>query len=76
MAENRKYTRSSKSAASSRPVDEYGHLQPQAIDFEEAVIGALMIEKDAYSVISEILRPESFYDHKHQLIYKAITNGA
>ena len=47
MAENRKYTRSSKSAASSRPVDEYGHLQPQAIDFEEAVIGALMIEKGA-----------------------------
>ena len=47
MAENRKYTRNSKGAASSRPVDEYGHLQPQAIDFEEAVIGALMIEKDA-----------------------------
>ena len=72
MAETRRNTRTSKAPAKSRPVDEYGHLQPQAIDFEEAVLGALMIEKDAYSVVSEILRPESFYDHKHQLLYKAI----
>ena len=76
MAEQRKYTRTTKSAVKSKPVDEYGHLQPQAIDFEEAVLGALMIEKDAYSVVSEILRPESFYDHKHQLLYKAITTLA
>ena len=32
-----------------------------------------MIEKDAYSLVSEILRPESFYEHRHQLIYQAIT---
>ena len=31
-----------------------------------------MIEKDAYSQVSEILRPESFYEHRHQLIYEAI----
>ena len=41
---------------------------------EEAVLGALMIEKDAYSLVSEILRPESFYEHRHQLIYAAITD--
>ena len=76
MAEQRKYTRNSKSTAPSRTVDEYGHLQPQALDLEEAVLGALMIEKDAYSVVSEILRPESFYDHRHQLLYKAITTLA
>ena len=76
MAETRKYARSNRSTAPSRPVDEYGHLQPQALDFEEAVLGALMIEKDAYSVVSEILRPESFYDRKHQLLYKAITTLA
>lgn len=52
--------------------DAYGHVQPQAIEFEEAVLGALMIEKDAYSLISEILRPESFYDYRHQLIYEAV----
>uniref|UniRef100_UPI003FEDA3D7 replicative DNA helicase n=1 Tax=Alloprevotella sp. TaxID=1872471 RepID=UPI003FEDA3D7 len=52
--------------------DNYGHLQPQAVELEQAVLGALMIEKDAYYQVSEILRPESFYDHRHQLIYEAI----
>ena len=76
MPEPRRNTRTSKTPVKSRTIDEYGHLQPQAIDFEEAVLGALMIEKDAYSVVSEILRPESFYDHRHQLLYKAITTLA
>lgn len=49
-----------------------GKLPPQARELEEAVLGALMLEKDAYSVVSEILRPESFYDPSHQLIYGAI----
>lgn len=35
-----------------------------------------MIEKDAYSQVSEILRPESFYDNAHQIIYSAITDLA
>lgn len=52
--------------------DEYGHLQPQELNFEKVVLGALMIEQDAYSQVSEILRPESFYDAKHQIIYEAI----
>ena len=73
MAEQKRNTRTSRTATKARPVGEYGHLQPQAIDIEEAVLGALMIEKDAYSVVSEILRAESFYDRRHQLLYKAIT---
>ena len=52
--------------------DEYGRLQPQAPELEQAVLGALMIEKDAYSLVGEILKPESFYEHRHQLIYEAI----
>ena len=32
----------------------------------------MMIEKDAYPLVSEILKPESFYEHRHQLLYKAI----
>ena len=60
----------------SKPMDEYGHVQPQARELEEAVLGALMIEKDAYSLVSEILRSESFYEHAHQLIYSAITDLA
>ena len=59
-----------------QPVNDYGRIQPQAPELEEAVLGALMIEKDAYSLVSEILRPESFYEHRHQLIYAAITDLA
>ncbi|MDR1517323.1 MAG: replicative DNA helicase [Dysgonamonadaceae bacterium] len=49
-----------------------GKLPPQARELEEAVLGALMLEKDAYSIISDILKPESFYDPAHQLIFDAI----
>lgn len=50
----------------------YGHLQPQAVDIEKVVLGALMIDKDAFSVVSELLRPETFYEPRHQKIFKAI----
>ena len=56
-----------------RPVDlSYGRLQPQAVDIEKVVLGALMIDKDAFSMVSEILTPEAFYDPKHQKIYEAV----
>lgn len=57
-------------------VGDFGKIQPQAPELEEAVLGALMIEKDAYSLVSEILRPDSFYEYRHQLIYSAITDLA
>lgn len=72
--EQKRNTRGTKPKA--QPVADYGRLQPQARDFEEAVLGALMLEKDAYSLVSEILRPESFYDRHHQMIYAAITDLA
>lgn len=50
-----------------------GKLPPQAIDLEEAVLGALMLEKDALSVVIDILKPESFYKDSHQKIFEAIT---
>ena len=56
--------------------EEAGRLQPQARELEEAILGALMLEKDAYALISEILRPESFYDKTHELIFTAIQNLA
>ncbi|MEN9917603.1 MAG: replicative helicase [Bacteroidota bacterium] len=51
-----------------------GRIQPQARELEEAVLGALMLEKDAYAHVSDILKPESFYDNIHQIIYRAIVN--
>lgn len=57
-------------------VSDVGRLQPQAREVEEAVLGALMLEKDAYFVVSEILKPESFYEKIHELIYQAIIDLA
>jgi replicative DNA helicase len=49
-----------------------GRLAPRDTEVEEAVLGALMLEKDAYTTVCDLLKPESFYDPKHQLIYTAI----
>ena len=49
-----------------------GKLPPQAIELEEAVLGALMLEKDALTAVIEILQIESFYKESHQKIYEAI----
>lgn len=55
------------------PIDtSFGHLQPQAIDIEKVVLGALMIDKDAFIVVSEIIKPETFYEARHQKIYEAV----
>ena len=57
-------------------ISDIGKIQPQALELEKVVIGALMLERDAYSSISEILRHECFYDKKHELIFEAITDLA
>lgn len=51
---------------------ETGRLMPQALDFKAAVIGALLIEQEAFSLVCELLQPDSFYDERHRLIYQAI----
>lgn len=48
------------------------HLQPQALELEEAVLGAIMIEQDAFPKISDTLKAESFYDNRHRLIFTAV----
>jgi replicative DNA helicase len=49
-----------------------GKLPPQAIELEEAVLGALMLEKDALNAVIDILKPDSFYKEAHQAIYRAV----
>lgn len=66
-------TNNSNRRHSSVPIDSsYGHLQPQALDIEKLVLGALMIDRDAFSMVSEILHPETFYEPRHQKIYQSI----
>jgi len=55
------------------PVDQM-KMPPQAVELEEAVLGAIMIEKDAIIEVIDILKPESFYKDEHQKIYQAIIN--
>ncbi|MEM9327398.1 MAG: replicative DNA helicase [Bacteroidota bacterium] len=49
-----------------------GKMPPQAVDVEEAVLGALMLERDALSTVIDILKAESFYRDAHKHIYEAI----
>ena len=49
-----------------------GRIPPQAVDVEQAVLGALMLDKNAVSDTLDLLLPASFYDPKHQYIYAAI----
>lgn len=66
------FTRKNIKSSVATLVSEHGKLPPQALDLEEAVLGALMIEKDALTAVIDILRPESFYKEAHQRIYSAI----
>lgn len=50
----------------------FGKLPPQSIPLEEAILGALMLDREALTIISDILQPEAFYQNGHQVIYKAI----
>ncbi len=50
----------------------FGKVPPQAVPLEEAVLGAIMLEKDALTVVLDILRPNSFYTDAHQLIFQAM----
>ena len=49
-----------------------GRVPPQAIDLEEVVLGAMMLEKGAVNAVIDMLTPEVFYKEAHQLIFTAI----
>ena len=52
--------------------NEAGKLPPQALELEDSVLGALMIEKDAYGSVADLLRPEVFYKDQNRLVFEAI----
>ena len=49
-----------------------GKVPPKAVEIEEVVLGALMLEKDALTTVIDILTPQSFYDDRHKAIYESI----
>jgi replicative DNA helicase len=56
----------------SQQLFEVGKLPPQAQDLEEAVLGAMMLEKDALTQVIDILTPKSFYKESNGRIFGAI----
>jgi replicative DNA helicase len=54
----------------------FGKIPPQSKELEEAVLGAVMLEKSAFDVVVEILKPECFYLETHQRIFKAMQSLA
>ena len=51
---------------------EKGKLPPQAIDLEEVVLGAMMIDKKGVDEVIDLLTAEAFYKETHQLIFQAL----
>ncbi len=54
----------------------YGKVPPQAKDLEEAVLGAMMLERGAFDIVVEILKPNCFYVEAHQRILGAMQSLA
>lgn len=49
----------------------FGKVPPNAIDLEKAILGAILLEKDAFQKAYELLRPEYFYTESHKRIFKS-----
>ena len=53
-----------------------GLVPPQALELEEVVLGALMLEKDSIIAVQEYLSADAFYNDTHKTIYRAIEDLA
>lgn len=49
----------------------FGKVPPQALPLEEAVLGAVMLDKEAIGIVADILTPEMFYSDAHRVIFAA-----
>ncbi len=63
---------SKKITSTNSMLSEMGKMPPQALELEEAVLGAMLLEKDAVNEVIDILSPDSFYKEAHVKIYRAI----
>lgn len=51
-------------------------IPPQAVEVEQAVLGALMLEAEAFNQVSHLLKKESFYELKNGLIFEVVESMA
>lgn len=54
----------------------YGKVPPQAGELEGAILGAILLVKDAFDISTEILRPECFYSDSNQKIFRSMISLA
>lgn len=54
------------------PRDGKGRVPPEARDLEDMVLGAIMIDSDAFGKIADILQSDSFYEPRNQLIFQSM----
>ena len=70
---NQELYKNFQSSQQSRVINlEKGKIPPQAVDLEEVVLGAMMIDKKGVDEVIDILNPEAFYKEVHQYIFQAI----
>jgi replicative DNA helicase len=70
--EDKNFKKRTRKSGLNEVVFEHGKIPPQAIDLEEAVLGAMMLESNRLAEVIEVLKPEAFYKESHQIIFSAI----
>lgn len=70
--ERNPYSPAGRDRKNSLPAEIGGRLVPRAVEMEAAVLGAMMLEKDAFTAVCDLLQPESFYDPKHRMVFESI----
>ena len=71
MTQIKNYQQNKKQAIDANSIV-YGKMPPQSKELEEVVLGAILLVKDAFDTVSEILKVESFYSDAHQRIFKSM----
>ena len=74
MANETRYKGKKNEEAYKAVTEVQGRVLPHALDLEEAVLGALMLEKDGIVTVQDYLTGEAFYSEAHRIVYTAIEN--
>ncbi|MCF0178450.1 MAG: replicative DNA helicase [Bacteroidales bacterium] len=72
MAKRKEYSKASERPDLDKIASDVGHKPPQAIEIEEAVLAAMMLEPEVITDVRDMLYPECFYNTNNRLIYEAI----
>ncbi len=70
--DNQNKTRSRLISTPAISINEIGKLPPQAVELEEAVLGAMLLEREALSTVIDILSPEAFYKEQNSRVFSAM----